>query len=152
VNRVLVLNGPNLGSIGRREPAVYGSATLADIEAAVRRRADELGLEVHVAQSNHEGELIDILEVEHDRAAACIVNLGALTHTSLAMADALRAFAGPIVEVHLSNIHARESYRHVSLTAAAATGIIAGLGVQGYVLALDAVAGILEQRAAETAP
>jgi 3-dehydroquinate dehydratase-2 len=150
MKRVLVLNGPNLGSLGRREPEVYGSITLADIETAVRRRADELGLEVHFAQSNHEGELIDILEVERDRAAACIANLGSLTHTSIAMVDALRAFGGPIVEVHISNIHAREPYRRVSLTAEAATGMISGLGIHGYVLALDAVARILDQGPAET--
>lgn len=150
MNRVLVLNGPNLGSLGRREFDVYGTTTLADIELAVRQRCEELGLTVHFAQSNHEGELIDLLEAEHDRAVACIVNLGALTHTSHALADALRVFSGPVVEVHLSNIHAREAFRHVSLTAAAATGMISGLGVHGYVLAVDAVARLLGEGSGTT--
>jgi 3-dehydroquinate dehydratase-2 len=152
MNRVLVLNGPNLASLGHRQTDVYGTTSLGEIETAVRQRADELGIEVHFAQSNHEGELIDILEVERDRADGCIVNLGALTHTSLAMADALRIFNGPVIEVHLSNIHAREPYRRVSLTAEAATGMIAGLGMHGYVLALEAVAALLERQSAESTP
>ena len=143
--RVLVLNGPNLGSLGRREPEVYGGSTLEEIEVMVLERAAVLGLEVRFEQSNHEGGLIDLLEEERDRAAACVINGGALTHTSVALVDALRGFPGPVVEVHLSNIHAREPYRQVSLTAAAATGIIAGLGPHGYLLALDAVARLLEK-------
>ncbi|TMD00934.1 MAG: 3-dehydroquinate dehydratase [Chloroflexi bacterium] len=150
-SRVLVLNGPNLGSLGRREREVYGDATLGEIEAMVRERAAGLGLEVRFEQSNHEGGLIDILEEERDRSAACIVNGGALTHTSVALVDALRGFPGPVVEVHLSNIHAREPYRQVSLTASAAQGIIAGLGPHGYLLALDAVARLLEKRKETTA-
>lgn len=140
MTRVVVLNGPNLGGLGRREPEVYGSLTLAQIEAQVRERAAAHGIEVRWEQSNHEGVLIDILEDEHDRADGCILNGGALTHTSIALVDALRFFAKPVVEVHLSNIHAREPYRHTSLTAAAARGIIAGLGPHGYVLAVDALA------------
>jgi 3-dehydroquinate dehydratase II len=143
MTRVLVLNGPNLGGLGRREPEVYGGATLAEIEAVVRARAARFGAEVRFEQSNHEGALIDILEAERDSADACILNGGALTHTSLALLDAVRGFAKPVVEVHLSNIHAREPYRHTSLTAAAARGIIAGLGPHGYVLALDALARLL---------
>jgi 3-dehydroquinate dehydratase-2 len=143
MSRVLVLNGPNLGSLGRREPEVYGGATLAEIEQMVRTRAGRHGIEVRFEQSNHEGALIDILEAERDSADACILNGGALTHTSIALADAVRGFAKPVVEVHLSNIHAREAYRHTSLTASAARGIIAGLGPQGYVLAVDAVARLL---------
>lgn len=142
--RVLVLNGPNLGSLGRREPELYGGATLAEIEAQVRERAARLGLEVRFEQSNHEGALIDLLEAERDRSAACILNGGGLTHTSVALLDAVRAFPGPVVEVHLSNIHAREPFRRGSMTAAAARGLITGLGPHGYLLALEAVARLLQ--------
>jgi 3-dehydroquinate dehydratase II len=139
----VVLNGPNLGSLGTREPEVYGGSTLAEIEQMVRERAQGYGIEVRWEQSNHEGVLVDILEEERERSDGCILNGGALTHTSIALVDALRGFAKPVVEVHLSNIHAREPYRHTSLTAAAARGIIAGLGPHGYVLALDALARLL---------
>jgi 3-dehydroquinate dehydratase-2 len=143
MTRVLVLNGPNLASLGTREPEVYGGVTLDEIEKLVRARAERYGITVRFEQSNHEGALIDILEAERDTAAGCILNGGALTHTSVALVDALRGFAKPVVEVHLSNIHAREPYRHTSLTASASRGIIAGLGAHGYVLALDAVARLL---------
>lgn len=143
MSRVLVLNGPNLASLGRREPEIYGGATLQEIEALVRERAARHGIEVRFEQSNHEGELIDVLEAERESADACILNGGALTHTSIALLDAVRGFGKPVVEVHLSNIHAREAYRHTSLTASAARGIIAGLGPHGYVLAVDAVARLL---------
>jgi 3-dehydroquinate dehydratase II len=143
MTRVLVLNGPNLGGLGRREPEVYGTATLADIRAAVRKRATQHRMEIRFEQSNHEGALIDILEEERERSDGCILNGGGLTHTSIALVDALRFYAKPVIEVHLSNIHAREPYRHTSLTAAAARGIIAGLGPQGYLLAVDALADIL---------
>jgi 3-dehydroquinate dehydratase-2 len=143
MSRVLVLNGPNLASLGRREPEVYGGATLDEIEQLVLARAARYAIEVRFEQSNHEGELIDVLEAERDAADACILNGGALTHTSIALLDAVRGFAKPVVEVHLSNIHAREPFRHTSLTASAARGIIAGLGPHGYELAVDAVARIL---------
>jgi 3-dehydroquinate dehydratase-2 len=149
MTRILVLNGPNLGGLGRREPEVYGSMTLAEIKAAVRKRTARYRMEMRFEQSNHEGALIDILEEERDRSDGCILNGGALTHTSIALVDALRFYAKPVVEVHLSNIHAREPYRHTSLTAAAARGIIAGLGPQGYLLAVDALADILGTKATE---
>jgi len=149
MTRVLVLNGPNLGGLGRREPEVYGSSTLADVEAMVRERAAQHGMEIRFEQSNHEGALVDILEQEREASDGCILNGGALTHTSIALVDALRFYGKPVVEVHLSNIHAREPYRHTSLTAAAARGIIAGLGPHGYLLAVDALARILETTATE---
>ena len=149
MTRVLVLNGPNLGGLGRREPEVYGTMTLAELEECVRDRAARYGMEIRFEQSNHEGALIDILEAERERSDGCILNGGALTHTSIALVDALRFYAKPVVEVHLSNIHAREQYRHTSLTAAAARGIIAGLGPHGYLLAVDALAGILGSTATE---
>lgn len=145
MTRILVLNGPNLGSLGTREPEIYGTATLADIEAALGERAATLGVELRCEQSNHEGVLCDLLEEERARADGAIVNLAGLTHTSIPLLDALRAFGHPVVEVHLSNIHAREPFRHHSLTAEAATGVIAGLGAQGYVLALEALARIISQ-------
>lgn len=143
MTRVLVLNGPTLGMLGTREPRLYGTATLADIEATVRERAAERGVILRLAQSNHEGELIDILEAERARADGCIINPGGLSHTSVALADALRAFERPVIEVHITNVFAREPERRVLLTAGACAGVIAGVGAQGYVLALDAILGIL---------
>jgi len=139
-----VLNGPNLGTLGMRETAMYGTDTLAAIEARLRERAERLGVELRCEQSNHEGALVDILEAERSVAGGCIVNPGGLSHTSVALADALRAFGKPVVEVHITNIHAREAYRAVSLTAAAATAMVAGLGAAGYLLALDALVGLMD--------
>ena len=133
--RVLVLNGPNLGTLGRRQPEVYGLRTLADLEAMVTTRARELGLEVSCRQSNHEGQLIDWIETES--SDAIIINPGALSHTSLALADALRGSGKPVVEVHISNVFAREPERHRMVTAAAAKGLISGLGFDGYIAALN---------------
>ena len=152
MRRILVLNGPNLSSLGRREPEVYGDAELRAIEADVRERAGALGLEVRFVQSNHEGALIDVLEEERDRSHACIVNPGGLSHTSVVLLDALRAFPGPVVEVHLSNVHARQPYRRVLLTAEAAEGVISGLGPHVYALALEAVAHMLDARPRADAP
>jgi 3-dehydroquinate dehydratase-2 len=138
VNRVAVANGPNLNTLGAREPEIYGRTSLAEIEGLVRRRAQELGAELEWFQSNHEGLLIDWLQ-EHGRGAAgVILNPGALTHYSYALYDCLRALDASIVEVHLSNLHSRpEAFRHVSVTAPAARGVISGLGPRGYVLALE---------------
>jgi 3-dehydroquinate dehydratase-2 len=137
---VLVLNGPNLNMLGTREPEIYGSRTLADIEAMVRERAAGLGLAIDFRQSNSEGELVTWIQQARQSAAAIIINAGAYSHTSIAILDALQAFAGPIVEVHLSNIFRREPFRHHSHVSGVALGVICGLGAQGYLLALDAVA------------
>jgi 3-dehydroquinate dehydratase-2 len=139
MTRVLVLNGPNLGSVGRREPEIYGDTSLPAIEAALRERATALKVDLRCEQSNHEGVLIDILEEEQGRAHGCLINPGGLSHTSIALLDALRAFAKPVIEVHLSNIHARESYRRTTVTAEAARGVITGLGAEGYLLGLAAL-------------
>lgn len=138
---VLVLNGPNLNLLGTREPEVYGSDTLDDIAGALEDRARELGLEVDVRQSNHEGHLIDWLhEAQAVSARAVILNAGAFTHTSIALHDAVKAIATPVIEVHMSNPHARESFRRRSTIAPVARGSITGLGMHGYLLALDAAA------------
>jgi len=142
--RLLVLNGPNLGSLGRREPEIYGADTLADIEAALGVRASALGIELRCAQSNHEGVLVDLLEEERDRADGCILNGAGLAHTSVPLHDAVRGFGHPVIEVHLSNVHAREPFRHTMLTAAACRGVICGLGAHGYLLALEALARIID--------
>ncbi len=138
---VYVLNGPNLNLLGTREPAVYGTATLDDIAAMLDGRAQGLGLTVDLRQSNHEGHLIDwIHEAAARGAKAVILNAGGLTHTSIALHDAIKAVPVPVVEVHLSNPHAREAFRHTSFIASAARATIAGLGPLGYALALDAAA------------
>ena len=135
---VLVLNGPNLGTLGRREPQVYGTKTLADLEILLSNRAKELGVELRCRHSNHEGQLIDWIESEP--SDAIIINPGALSHYSLALADALRGSGKPVVEVHISNVFNREPERHRMVTAAAAKGVISGLGFEGYLAALDYVA------------
>jgi 3-dehydroquinate dehydratase-2 len=138
---IYVLNGPNLNLLGVREPEIYGSDTLDDIAARLEDRARELGLTVEVRQSNHEGHLIDWLhEAQAEGAKAVLLNAGALTHTSLGLYDAIRAIRTPVIEVHLSNPHAREAYRHKSFVGMAAKGSIAGFGGYGYELALEAAA------------
>ena len=139
-HRVLVLNGPNLNMLGVREPATYGSQTLADIEAMCVSEGKLLGLEVSCKQSNHEGELVTWIQQALGTFEAIIINPGAYSHTSIAIHDALRAVALPVVEVHLSNIHAREAFRHHSYVSSVATGVICGLGATGYKLALSALA------------
>jgi 3-dehydroquinate dehydratase II len=140
--RVLVLNGPNLGTLGRREPEVYGTQTLADLEKLLNERARELGFELSCMQTNHEGQLIDWIEKEGAASDAIIINPGALSHYSLALADALRGSGKPVVEVHISNVFAREPDRHRMVTAAAAKGVISGLGFEGYLAALDFLAAM----------
>jgi len=142
----LLLNGPNLNLLGTREPEVYGSTTLAEIEAACAERAGALGLTLEARQSNHEGELVSWIQEARKSHAAIVMNPGAFSHTSVAILDALQTYEGIIVEVHLSNIHRRESFRHHSYVSLAATGIIMGLGAPGYLLALEAVAERLGSR------
>lgn len=139
-NLILILNGPNLNMLGLRQPEVYGPATLADVEAECRAAADALGLGCRCAQSNHEGQLIDWIHEARGTAAGIVINPGAYSHTSVAILDALNIFEGPVLEVHISNIHKREAFRHHSFVSARADGVIAGFGVQGYVLALQRMA------------
>jgi len=149
---VFVLNGPNLNLLGRREPGIYGHATLDDMAAMLTAAGKALGIEVDCRQSNHEGHLIDWLhEAGAKRALAVILNAGAHTHTSVALRDAIAAIAVPVIEVHLSNTAARESFRHVSHVSPVAKGVIQGFGVLGYRLALDAAAA-MRQSAPRTVP
>jgi 3-dehydroquinate dehydratase-2 len=136
---VYVLNGPNLNLLGTREPDVYGHQTLDDIASLIAEKADSLGMTVDVRQSNHEGHLVDWLhEAQAQGAAAVLINAGAFTHTSVALYDAIKAVTTPVIEVHLSNPHAREEFRHKSFIGMAAKGSICGFGAQGYLLALEA--------------
>jgi 3-dehydroquinate dehydratase-2 len=137
---VYVLNGPNLNLLGVREPAVYGSFTLADVEARARMAGDNLGLTVECRQTNHEGVLVDWIQEARSKASGIVLNAGAYTHTSVAIHDAIRASGVPTIEVHISNVHAREPFRHRSYVSPAAAGVIVGLGVDGYELALHALA------------
>ena len=136
---ILILNGPNLNLLGTRQPDVYGSTTLADIEALCQGKAKVLGIEVVFAQSNHEGELVDMLHAARGAYAGIILNAGAYTHTSVALMDAISSIMVPVVELHLSNIHAREDFRQKSFVAPVAVGQICGFGAAGYPLALDAL-------------
>ena len=136
---VYVLNGPNLNLLGTRQPEVYGKTTLADVEALCAAETARLDLEMQFAQSNHEGALIDLIHEARGQHAGIILNAGAYTHTSIALMDAIASVELPVVEVHLSNIHARESFRHRSYIAPVAIGQICGFGVHGYVLAIQAL-------------
>lgn len=142
-NLVYVLNGPNLNLLGLREPEIYGSDTLDDIAGSLEDRAKDLGLEIDLRQSNHEGHLVDWLhKAQAEGAKAVLLNAGALTHTSLALYDAIRSIKVPVIEVHLSNPHTREEFRHKSYVGMAAKGSIAGFGAKSYLLALEAAAGL----------
>ena len=145
MDRILVLHGPNLNLLGTREVDVYGLATLASIDDSLRQLAGELAVEVECHQSNHEGELLDRLHGARETHAGLLFNFGAYTHTSIALADALRAVGLPAVEVHLSNVHAREPFRADSYTAAAAVGVVTGFGAQSYTLGLRALIGYLRR-------
>jgi len=142
--RVLVLNGPNLGRLGKREPAVYGTATYADLSDLCVQAGKDLGLDVEVRQTEYEGELVTWIHEACDNQTPVVLNAGALTHYSYALMDAVKMRTAPLVEVHISNIAAREGFRHESVITGAATGIIAGFGFQGYVLALRAIAHELD--------
>jgi 3-dehydroquinate dehydratase-2 len=142
VKRVVVVHGPNLNLLGKREPHVYGTRSLADLNDLIRAKAGELHATVELFQSNGEGEIIDFLQKEAPGSAGIVINPGALSHYSLALYDCLQALDVPAVEVHISNIHAREEFRSRSVTARGARGVITGLGFEGYLLALEYLAGL----------
>ena len=144
-SRVLVLNGPNLNLLGLRQPEVYGRETLADVEAMCRKAGGELGLDVACEQSNFEGGMVEAIHRARDGADAIVVNPAAYSHTSVAILDALNAFDGPVIEVHISQVHRREAFRHHSYVSQRADAVIAGCGTQGYLLALQRVATLLSQ-------
>ncbi|MDD2869254.1 type II 3-dehydroquinate dehydratase [Neomegalonema sp.] len=138
-----VLNGPNLNLLGKRQPEIYGHETLADVERDCAALARELGHEIRFLQSNWEGQIVDWIHEARDQASGVVINPAALTHTSVAVLDALNAFEGPVIEVHISNVHKRESFRHHSYVSLRADGVIAGLGTEGYRLAIRRIATLL---------
>jgi 3-dehydroquinate dehydratase-2 len=144
--RILLISGPNLNNLGKRDPEQYGTQTLPDVEALVQKRAEEWQAEIRPYQSNHEGAIIDFIQQESS-AEGMIINAGALTHYGLALRDAIEDFPGLVVEVHLSNIFEREDFRHTSVTAPVASGLVSGLGWRGYLAALDALIGMLHESA-----
>ena len=141
-NIIIVINGPNLNMLGKREPGIYGGKTLKDIENDCLQAGADLGFAVEFRQSNHEGVLVDWLHEVGERAAGVVINPGAYSHTSIALHDAIRAISTPVVEVHISNIHAREEFRHKSMVSPAAKGMVCGFGPYGYVMALHALKNI----------
>ena len=140
---ITILNGPNLNLLGLREPDIYGHDTLDDVAAMCAEVGRELGLDSDLKQSNHEGVLVDWIHEARETSAGIIINAGALTHTSVALFDALNTFDGPVIEVHISNIHKREAFRHHSFISARAEGVIVGCGVEGYVLAMRRLGTLL---------
>jgi 3-dehydroquinate dehydratase-2 len=140
---VTLLNGPNLNLLGLRQPEIYGRETLDDVSSRVADLAEELGLRVRALQSNHEGQLVDWIQEARGSSAGIIINPGAYSHTSVAILDALHAYDGPVIEVHISNIHKREAFRHHSHVSHRADGVIAGCGTEGYLLALRRLASLL---------
>jgi 3-dehydroquinate dehydratase II len=140
---IYILNGPNLNLLGQRQPDIYGKQTLEDVADACASLAEDLGLTIRFHQSNHEGALVDWVQEARHQGAGIIINAGALTHTSIAILDALHAFDGPVIEVHISNIHARETFRHHSHISARADAVIVGCGTEGYLLALRRLATVL---------
>jgi len=142
---ILILNGPNLNMLGVRQPEIYGRETLGDIEAACRERAADLGVTIDFRQTNYEGQLVEWIHEARDTADGIIINAGALSHTSIAVLDALLLCELPVVEVHLSNIYARESFRHHSHISPVARGVICGFGGRGYLYALDALARLIAE-------
>ncbi|OYX21385.1 MAG: type II 3-dehydroquinate dehydratase [Rhodobacterales bacterium 32-66-9] len=141
---VTLLNGPNLNLLGLRQPEIYGRETLEDVAASVADLGEELGLRVKALQSNHEGQLVDWIQQARGTSAAIIINPGAYSHTSIAILDALHAYEGVVIEVHISNIHKRETFRHHSHVSVRADGVIAGCGTEGYLLALRRIATLLK--------
>jgi 3-dehydroquinate dehydratase-2 len=137
VKRILIVNGPNLNLLGKREPEIYGTRSLADLLKMVRAKARSLGVQVSAFQSNHEGELIDFIQKQGPGSIGIVVNPGAFSHYSLALFDCLQSLALPTIEVHISNIHAREEFRSKTVTGRAARGVITGLGFAGYLLAME---------------
>jgi 3-dehydroquinate dehydratase-2 len=145
---VVILNGPNLNLLGKREPEIYGRETLADVEAECRRMGAELKLAIEFHQSNREYEIIDWIHEARGASAGVVINPAAFSHTSVAILDALNTYEGPVIEVHLSNVHKREAFRHHSFVSLRADGVIAGFGAQGYQLALRRIARLMEERKA----
>ena len=140
---IYILNGPNLNLLGKRQPEIYGQSTLADVEAQCTALAAELRMQTKHLQSNWEGQIVDWIHQARDAAAGIIINPGALTHTSVAILDALNTFDGPVIEVHISNIHKREAFRHHSFVSQRAEAVIAGCGIDGYVIALRHIATLV---------
>ncbi|MXN63936.1 type II 3-dehydroquinate dehydratase [Stappia sp. GBMRC 2046] len=144
MKKIFVLNGPNLNLLGKRQPEIYGYETLADVAANCRKVGEEFSLDCDFRQSNHEGELVDWIHEAREDAAGIIINPGAYSHTSVAIYDALSAFEGPVIEVHISNTHKREAFRHHSYVSLRADGVIAGCGVEGYSLATRRMGGLVK--------